>query len=142
MEIHVYHGPNLQSLSDRDRSHYGDVQLEGINDELRDVSDSLSIDITIRQTNHEGDLVDWINEASIDGLVLNPGGYTHTSVAIRDAVSLSDFPVVEVHLSNIHSRDDFRRESMIAPACIGQISGFGADSYKLGLRAVVNNLQS
>jgi 3-dehydroquinate dehydratase-2 len=142
MLVHVYHGPNLNELESRSDTHYGSSDLEDINERLRTLAESLELDLTIHQTNHEGELVDWIQSTEKDGLVLNAAGYTHTSVAIRDAIELVDYPTVEVHLSNIHARESFRDNSRLAPACVGQISGFGALSYELGLRAVVNYLQS
>lgn len=142
MLIHVYHGPNLNCLGSRDENHYDTVSLEDINDRLWRLADKLDVDLTCRQTNSEGKLIDWIQESEKDGLVLNPGGYTHTSVALRDAIELVEYPTVEVHLSNIHARESFRRQSRTASACVGQISGFGSDSYSLGLRAVVSHLQS
>lgn len=140
MEIHVYHGPNLNRLESRSSEHYGRMKLETINNLLEEWAQELGVDVLSRQSNSEGELVEWIQADNKDGLVLNPAGYTHTSVAIRDAVELVDYPVVEVHLSNLYSRETFRRESRIAGVCVGHISGFGPYSYNLGLRAVVNYL--
>ena len=142
MIVHVYHGPNLNRLGSRDADHYGSVTLEGINKELRVLADDLGIEVECRQSNSEGTLVDWIQSEDKDGIVLNAAAYTHTSVALRDAIDLVDYPTVEVHLSNIHSREPFRRESRLAPVCLGQVSGFGPDSYRLGLRAVVDHLRA
>lgn len=142
MIVHVYHGPNLNRLGSRDDSHYGSVSLEDINGDLRSLGDELGVDVECRQSNEEGTLVDWVQSEEKDGLVLNAAGYTHTSVALRDAVDLVDYPTVEVHLSNIHAREAFRRESRLAPVCLGQVSGFGPASYRLGLRAVVDHLRT
>ncbi|MEM9246128.1 MAG: type II 3-dehydroquinate dehydratase [Cyanobacteria bacterium P01_F01_bin.153] len=138
----VIHGPNLNLLGQREPEVYGSLTLEDINRGLEDEAREIGIDIECRQSNHEGVLVDWIQDsrAEFDGIVINPGAYTHTSVAIRDAIAAVDVPLVEVHLSNIHRREAFRHHSYIAPVAIGQISGFGAHSYKLGLWALVEHL--
>lgn len=140
MEVHVYHGPNLNRLDDRDETHYGPVDLEGINESLHELAGELDVDLVCRQTNHEGELVEWVQAGDKDGLVLNAAAYTHTSVALRDAIDLVDYPVVEVHLSNLEKRESFRRESMIGAVCVGRVAGFRGDSYRLGLRAVVRHL--
>lgn len=142
MNIHVYHGPNLNRLESRDSEEYGSVTLDGINGELRALGDELGVEVDCRQSNSEGTLVDWVQSEEKDGLVLNAAAYTHTSVALRDAVDLVEYPTVEVHLSNIHAREVFRSESRLAPVCLGQVSGFGPASYRLGLRAVVDHLRS
>lgn len=142
MEIHVYHGPNLNKLESRNPDHYGDRSLGSIDESLVQLGEELDVTVTARQTNHEGKLVDWIQEENKDGLVLNAAAYTHTSVALRDAIEMVRYPVVEVHLSNIYGREDFREESLISPVCSGVISGFGRVSYNLGLRAVVEHLQA
>ncbi|MFB6345022.1 MAG: type II 3-dehydroquinate dehydratase [bacterium] len=142
MIVHVYHGPNLNKLKDRDSDHYGTRSLEAINGSLRSLSEEFDVDVECRQTNHEGELVEWIQNEEKDGLVLNAAAYTHTSVAVRDAIEMVDYPVVEVHLSNIYAREDFREESRISSVCQGVISGFGQASYTLGLRAVIEHLQS
>ncbi len=141
MLIHVYHGPNLNCLGERDENHYGSRDLEDINKNLRTLAEKLDVELKTRQSNHEGELIERIQDESKDGLVLNAAGYTHTSVALRDAVDLVTYPTVEVHLSNVHARESFRHESLLAPVCVGQISGFGVDSYRLGLRAVVRYLR-
>lgn len=143
-DIHVYHGPNLASLEDRNSDHYGSLGMESIDSKLQGLVNNFPSDLslTTRQTNFEGQLVEWINTSDKDGVVLNAGAYTHTSVALRDAISLVSYPVVEVHLSNIHEREEFRQKSMIASVCIGQVSGFGVKSYELGLRAVLDNLRT
>jgi 3-dehydroquinate dehydratase-2 len=141
MIIHVYHGPNLNKLESRDTELYGAENLGDINTSLRAASSEMDIDVKIRQTNQESELVEWIQSEGKDGLVLNAAAYTHTSVAIRDAIGMVEYPVVEVHLSNIHARESFRQKSTIASVCLGQIAGFGAESYRLGLRAVVRHLR-
>lgn len=144
MKILILHGPNLNLLGQREPGVYGTLTLSEINERLEADADDLQVAIECRQSNHEGTLIDWIHEAmgQFDGLVINPGGYTHTSVAIRDAIAGTALPTVEVHLSNIHKREAFRHHSYIAPVAIGQISGFGPESYRLGLRALVTHLRS
>jgi 3-dehydroquinate dehydratase-2 len=144
-KILVIHGPNLQLLGQRETAIYGVLTMEEINKTLEAVAASRQAQLTFFQSNHEGGIVDRIGVASAEGfagIVINPAAYTHTSVAIRDAVSASPLPVVEVHLSNIHKREEFRHHSIIAPAACGQISGFGAQSYVLGLMAVIGILES
>ncbi|MEM9772833.1 MAG: type II 3-dehydroquinate dehydratase [Cyanobacteria bacterium P01_D01_bin.73] len=138
----VLHGPNLNLLGQREPEVYGSLTLEDINRGLENDSEVLGITIECHQSNHEGVLIDLIHSArnKFDGIVMNPGAYTHTSVAIRDAIAAVDLPLVEVHLSNIHKREEFRHHSYIAPVAVGQISGFGANSYGLGLRALVAHL--
>ncbi|MDP8213978.1 MAG: type II 3-dehydroquinate dehydratase [Candidatus Euphemobacter frigidus] len=137
--ILVIHGPNLQLLGDREPEMYGRATLEQINEKLRKEADRLGVELRIVQSNHEGEIVDVIGEASrtADAILINPAAYTHTSVAIRDALAAVSIPAVEVHLSNIYCREDFRRHSLIAPVVAGQVSGFGLESYLLGLRAVI-----
>lgn len=144
VKILILHGPNLNLLGQREPGVYGTLTLAAINERLEQDAAELQVAIDCRQSNHEGTLIDWIHEAlgQFDGLVINPGGYTHTSVAIRDAIAGVAIPTVEVHLSNIHKRESFRHHSYIAPVAIGQISGFGPESYRLGLRALVTQLQS
>ncbi|HEY9690022.1 MAG TPA: type II 3-dehydroquinate dehydratase [Coleofasciculaceae cyanobacterium] len=144
VNILILHGPNLNLLGKREPGVYGTLTLAEINERLEQDAAELQVAIECRQSNHEGTLIDWIHEAmgQFDGLVINPGGYTHTSVAIRDAISGVAIPTVEVHLSNIHKREAFRHHSYIAPVAIGQISGFGGESYRLGLRALVAHLRS
>lgn len=137
MEIHVYSGPNLNRLGRRDEGHYGSEGLADIHAWLAESVEDLDVDLTCRQTNDEAEMLGWIQDAEIDGLVLNAAGWTHTSVALRDAVDLVDYPVVEVHLSNVHAREEFRQTSYTAPVCIGQIAGFGRRSYLLGIQALV-----
>lgn len=140
--ILVLHGPNLNLLGKREPGIYGAVTLEEINDVLRCEAERLGVQISCLQSNHEGVLVDAIHAmwGVQHGLLINAGAYTHTSVALRDAIAGINVPTVEVHLSNIYRREDFRHHSYIAPVAIGQISGFGAESYRLGLMALVHHL--
>ncbi|MEM8637247.1 MAG: type II 3-dehydroquinate dehydratase [Cyanobacteria bacterium P01_G01_bin.54] len=142
--ILVLHGPNLNLLGRREPGIYGVKTLAEIDQQLQADARDFGINLTIRQSNHEGDLVDWIGQAlgQQSGIVINAAAYTHTSVAIRDAIAAVDLPTVEVHLSNIHRRESFRHQSYIAAVVIGQISGFGANSYRLGLRALVEHLRA
>lgn len=139
LSILVLHGPNLNLLGTREPSVYGRVTLAQIDTELQDLARELHAAVECRQSNHEGQLVDWIQSAPtrFDGILLNAAAYTHTSIALRDAITATGVPTVEVHLSNVHAREPFRRRSIIAPACIGVISGFGFRSYTLGVRALI-----
>ena len=143
ISILVLHGPNLNLLGLREPGIYGSTTLAQIDDSLKLSAAKLQVEIDCLQSNHEGVLVDAIHSAreTHKGIVINAGAYTHTSVAIRDALAGVKLPTVEVHLSNIYTREEFRHHSYIAPIAIGQISGFGADSYLLGLQALVNYLQ-
>ena len=138
MRVQVLHGPNLNLLGQREPEVYGNVTLDDINAMLTAEAKNLGIELRITQSNSEGDLVDAIQQAAgwADAMVINPAAYTHTSVALRDAVAASEFPVIEVHLSNVYAREDFRHHSYIAPVAVGQIAGFGKDSYRLALHAV------
>lgn len=138
MNILLIHGPNLNLLGSRETSVYGADTLDSINEQCQKLAGELGIELTIHQTNSEGEIVDLIQGAAgtAKGIVINPGAYTHYSYAIRDAVAAVKLPTVEVHLSNIYSREDFRHNSVIAPVAAGQLSGFGPDSYLLGIRAV------
>lgn len=142
MKILVVNGPNLNLLGTREPDVYGTLTLEKINEELALYAQNLGAEIEFFQSNIEGEIVDKIQQSRNDcqGIVINPAAYTHTSVAIRDAIAAVNLPSVEVHISNIHKREEFRKHSFIAPVCIGQIAGFGLDSYKLGLKAVINFL--
>ncbi len=144
MKILVINGPNLNMLGSREPDIYGTKSLDDINSELVEYSKTLSdnIELDFFQSNHEGDIVDKIQTAgSYDALIINPAAYTHTSIAISDAIKSVNLTAVEVHLSNIHSREDFRKKSFIAPSCIAQISGFGKDSYKLALLGLFRRLK-
>jgi 3-dehydroquinate dehydratase II len=143
VNILVLHGPNLNLLGTREPGMYGNKTLKEINEALRRLGEELGVSVDCRQSNVEGELVSWIQEAAgrFQGLLFNPAAYTHTSIALRDAVVGIGIPLVEVHLSNIHKRERFRRRSYLAPVALGQISGFGCDSYLLGLRALVGALR-
>ncbi len=136
--ILVLHGPNLNLLGKRETGIYGDVNLDDINTRLEVLGDELDIEVITFQSNSEGELIDALHNArkTSTGVIFNPGGYTHTSVALRDAVAAIDIPVIEVHLSNILAREDFRHRSLIAPVCAGVISGFGWRSYSIAFRAL------
>jgi 3-dehydroquinate dehydratase II len=138
----ILHGPNLNLLGKREPEIYGTLTLEEIDKRLADLGILLGVSVRTYQSNVEGLLIDSLHEARdwAGGVVFNPGGYTHTSVALRDAVSALGVPVVEVHLSNIFAREDFRRSSLIAPACVGSICGFGWRSYSLALRFLAEKL--
>lgn len=139
LRVLVLNGPNLNLTGTREREVYGEASLDDIEAQLSSEAEGLDVEIGFAQSNHEGELIDRIQRAvgHYDGIIFNPGAFTHYSYALRDAVASVDVPVVEVHLSNVSAREDFRARSVISPACLGQISGFGAKSYMLGLRALV-----
>jgi 3-dehydroquinate dehydratase-2 len=139
MKILVIHGPNLQLLGGRQPTIYGTADLTSINRDLERLAGLRGATLTIVQSNHEGEIVELIggSKGRYDAVLINPAAYTHTSVAIRDAVEACGLPTVEVHLSNIYAREPFRHQSLIAPVCRGQVSGFGAASYRLGLEAIL-----
>ena len=137
MKILVLHGPNLNLLGLREPDVYGSVTFDELNRRIREHARNLNIEVKIQQSNHEGVLIDAIHEAIswADALIINPGGYTHTSIALADALRAARLPAIEVHLTNVHARDEFRHTSFISPTTIGQIIGFGPHSYLLGLDA-------
>lgn len=137
IKVLVIHGPNLNLLGVREPSIYGDQDLETINDLIRQEAETLGLEVRIVQSNHEGQIVEAIHDAMnwAQAIVINPAGYTHTSVTIFDALEAVRLPAIEVHLSNLHAREEFRTRSITARACVGQICGFGAVSYLLALRA-------
>ncbi|MDJ0659931.1 MAG: type II 3-dehydroquinate dehydratase [Crocosphaera sp.] len=143
LSILIIHGPNLNMLGTREPGIYGSVTLEAINRLLSEKAESLGVTLCVTQSNHEGVIIDAIQSAlgKHQGILINAGAYTHTSVAIRDALSAVKIPTVEVHLSNIYQREPFRHHSYIAPIAVGQISGFGANSYLLGLEALHHYLK-
>jgi 3-dehydroquinate dehydratase-2 len=142
--ILVLHGPNLNLLGTRETSVYGTASLSEIDRDLRRLAEKEGVDLTIEQSNSEGELVNLIQKAAgrFQALLINPAAYTHTSIALRDAIASVGLPTVEVHLSNIYQREVFRRHSYIAEVSVGQISGFGAYSYQLGLLAAVHHLRA
>ncbi len=142
MRVLVLHGPNLNLLGAREQSIYGTTSLSAVNNALNSLAGDIGADLDIRQSNSEGELVTWIQQArgTFDGIILNPAGYTHTSVAIRDAIAAVALPTVEVHLSNIHQREEFRHRSFVAGVALAQISGFGPTGYLLALRGLVEHL--
>jgi 3-dehydroquinate dehydratase-2 len=148
LRVRVLHGPNLNLLGSREVDIYGGRTLVSIEAELAGLAEELGVELGCDQSNHEGELITWIQqlrprrEGGWDGLVINAASYTHTSIGIRDALIASGAPAVEVHLSNVYAREEFRRRSMIAEVCLGVITGFGPRSYLLGLRALVAHLRA
>lgn len=140
LKILVIHGPNLNLLGTREPDIYGKVTIAEINSELKKIAKKENVSLTAMQSNHEGEIVELIGKSKgkINGILINPAAYTHTSVAIRDAIQAVDIPTVEAHLSNIYAREEFRHTSLIAPVALGQISGFGINSYLLGLKALIS----
>lgn len=137
----LLHGPNLNLLGTRQPEVYGATTLEEINEACRKHAARHELELRMQQSNHEGELIDMLHVANrwADGVVFNPGAYTHTSIALRDAITAISIPVVEIHLSNVHAREDFRHHSYLAPVCLGQITGFGWHSYLLGLDALLRH---
>jgi 3-dehydroquinate dehydratase-2 len=144
MNILILHGPNLNLLGKREPGVYGHTTLGEINEALKAVADEHNVELRLVQSNHEGALIDALHQAMTwaDGVVINPGAYTHTSVAIRDAIAGTALPAVEIHLSNIHARESFRHTSLIAPVCVGQVCGFGWRSYLVGLTGLIEYLDA
>lgn len=144
MKILIINGVNMNMLGIREPEKYGTTTLKDLEKDLYAYSFELGIDIETYQSNHEGEIVEKIQSAyeNFDGIVINPAAYTHTSVAIRDAIAAVDIPTVEIHMTNIQAREDFRQKSLIAPVCVAQICGFGTESYKLGLKGLVELLKN
>ncbi|HJQ15235.1 MAG TPA: type II 3-dehydroquinate dehydratase [Anaerolineales bacterium] len=143
MKILILHGPNLNLLGTREPEIYGSMTLGDINTRLLALGKGFGAELKCSQSNHEGALIDALQDAQTwaDGVIFNPGGYTHTSIALRDAIAAMKIPVIEVHLSNVYAREEFRHVSMISGVCKGKITGFGWRSYTLGLRALVEILE-
>jgi 3-dehydroquinate dehydratase-2 len=139
-KVLVIHGPNLNLIGRRETDIYGETSIEVINETIQAKAAALGLGLEIFQSNHEGDIVDKLQSADAGVIIINPGALTHYSIALRDAVAAISKPVIEVHLSNIYGREEFRRNSVIAPEAIGQISGFGAESYYLALAAAATIL--
>ena len=143
LKILIIHGPNLNILGEREKNIYGNIKLKAINDSLYDLAKELTLELEIVQTNHEGEMVEIIQKSNLEfkGIIINPAAYTHTSIAILDALKAVALPTIEVHISNIYAREEFRHKSYIAPIVKGRIMGLGIDSYLLGLRAMYNILK-
>ncbi|RKY41893.1 MAG: type II 3-dehydroquinate dehydratase [Candidatus Makaraimicrobium thalassicum] len=141
-KILVIHGPNLDLLGKRETDIYGNETIDTIDAAISKVAETEAVDVEFYQSNHEGDIVDKINQTDAEGILINPAAYTHTSVAIHDALRAKDLPAVEVHLSNIYAREEFRHKSLIAPVVTGQISGFGRNSYVLGIKALLETINA
>ena len=144
MKVLLINGPNLNMVGIREKNIYGTEDFAAICDKIQDAAQNRGIDLTMRQSNLEGEIVTWIQQAyfdKCDGIILNPGAYTHYSYAIYDAIKAVSIPTVEIHLSNIHARDEFRKKSVTAAACIGQICGFGSYGYVMAMDALINEVQ-
>ncbi len=143
MKLLVLNGPNINMLGVREPEKYGTTSFETLEKEIYAYSFELGINVETFQSNSEGEIIDKIQQsiATFDGILINAGGYSHTSVAIRDAIAAVSLPCVEVHITNIYAREEFRHNSLVAPVCTGQISGFGANSYKLGMKALFDILK-
>ena len=141
MKILTLHGPNLNLLGSREPEIYGAMTLDDLNARLIEEGKKMGAEVTCQQSNHEGALIDMLQDARTwaDGVIFNPGGYTHTSVALRDTVAAIGIPVVEVHLSNVYAREEFRHKSLLSAVCVGKITGFGWRSYVLGLRSLIES---
>lgn len=139
MKLLLVLGPNLNLLGEREKEFYGVLSFEDLKEMLRKEAEKEGIDIEIFQSNHEGAIIDYLHEKrkEVDGVIINPGAYTHYSIAIRDAIKAMDVPTIEVHISNIYAREEFRHHSVIAPVCWGQISGFGFAGFLLAMKAFV-----
>ena len=144
MKILILHGPNLNLLGTREPKIYGSMTLDDINEKMIALGKELGVDVTCQQSNHEGVLIDALHDARTwaSGVVFNPGGYTHTSIALRDAISAIVIPVIEVHLSNVFAREEFRHTSFVSAVCKGKVTGFGWRSYELGLRGLIDIIKS
>ncbi|MFC1998445.1 type II 3-dehydroquinate dehydratase [Chloroflexota bacterium] len=140
MKILVIHGPNLNQLGQRDNEIYGSITLDEINSKLKSRADALAADLIIFQSNSEGDIIDCIQSSKADGIVINPGALTHYGLSLMDALADTNLPIIEVHLSNIHAREEWRKKSVIAPVAIGQIAGFGYRSYVAALELMIDVL--
>jgi 3-dehydroquinate dehydratase-2 len=144
-KILVLHGPNLNLLGSREPEHYGRVRLEDINKHLEKLAEADNHDLDCRQSNAESELVDWIQQApdkTVDFIIINPAAFTHTSIAMRDALSAVKIPFIEVHLSNVHAREPFRRQSYFSDLAVGVIAGLGASGYEYAYRAIVSHLET
>ncbi len=142
--ILVLHGPNLNLLGTREPKVYGSMMLAEIDEKLVEIGKSRGVEVRTFQSNHEGALIDALHDARkwASGVVFNPGGYTHTSIALRDAISAIGIPVVEVHISNVYNRESFRQSSLLSPVCLGKVTGFGWRSYVLGMRGLIEHIGS
>lgn len=136
-KILVIHGPNLNLLGKREPEVYGNVTLNEINQRLEELAKEQQVELKIIQSNHEGEIVDEIQKTDAEAMIINPAAFTHTSIAIRDAITARGIPTIEVHISNIYKREEFRHKSLIAPVCVGQISGLGTQSYLLALQSSI-----